>query len=130
LLGILLNGCSLLLQPTYLRAVDSASRSSRVRLSPEDRKLSAREHGRGRRVLLASSVWSQLRGARSLQNVASSVALPASVAVTSTLLPPLPPPLMTAGYLVSLSFPVTGSLLRSHTARRQDHAMWPLHKCF
>jgi hypothetical protein len=99
---------------TYLSAVDSASFSSSVRLSPEERKLSAREHGRGERVLLASSVWSQLRGTWSLQNVARSVALADSVAVTSGAIPLLPP-LMTTGYRVILSFPLTGSLL--HTAR-------------
>ena len=47
---------------THLSAVDSPVRSSSVRLSPEERKLSASEHGRGERVALVSSAWSQLRG--------------------------------------------------------------------
>jgi hypothetical protein len=95
---------------TYLSAVDSVSRSCNVRLSPEDRKLSAKEHGRGDLVLLVSSVWSQLRGTWSLQNVAKRVALADSVAVTGCGNPALAPA-NTAGYRVSLSFALTGSLL-------------------
>lgn len=98
-----------MLHLTHLSAVDSASRSSSVRLSPEERKLSAREHGRGERVLLVSSVWSQLRGTWSLQNVARRVAFADSVAVTSNGIPLLPP-LITAGYRVIPSFPLAGSL--------------------
>lgn len=38
----------------HLRAVESASFSSNVKLSPDDRKLSDKEHGLGKRVAFAS----------------------------------------------------------------------------
>jgi hypothetical protein len=92
---------------THLSAVDSDTRSSKVRESPEEKKLSASEHGRVDRVLLVSSAWSQLRGTWSLQNAASKVEFGASPADTKTLLP-----LVRAEYLVILSVPPTVSLLQ------------------
>lgn len=92
---------------THLSAVDSATRSSNVSVSPEEKKLSASEHGRVDRVLFVSSAWSQLRGTWSLQNVASRVAFAASAPDVRSLL------LATsAGYRVILSFPPVRSLLR------------------
>lgn len=76
-------------------------------MSPEEKKLSASEHGRVDRVLFVSSAWSQLRGTWSLQNVASRVAFADSPPDVRSLL------LATrAGYRVILSFPPVESLPR------------------
>lgn len=56
---------------SHLSAVVSASFSSKVRLSPEERKLSEREQGRGNLVAFANMKWSQLLGTYSLQYRAS-----------------------------------------------------------
>jgi hypothetical protein len=92
---------------THLRAVDSATRSSNVSVSPVEKKLSASEHGLVERVLLVSSAWSQVRGTWSLQKAASRVAFAASTPEDRSLLPAT-----RAGYRVILSFPPAGSLLQ------------------
>ena len=100
---------------THRSAVDSITRSSKVRASPEEKKLSASEHGRVERVLLVSSAWSQLRGTWSLQNAASRVTFADSPADTISMFP-----VPREGYRVIVSLPPTGSLLQAH--REQHHA--------
>lgn len=62
-----------MIKNSYLSAVESEIRNSIVILSPVDKKLSASEHGLGKRVPLANIKWSQVLGMCSLQYLAKSV---------------------------------------------------------
>lgn len=59
----------------YLKAVASWSFNWSVIVLLVDRKLSVREQGRGRRVSLPNSSWSQVLGIWSLQYLANNVTL-------------------------------------------------------